>query len=94
MQSSEIACSFISFSSLESPIVLSASALDVGIIDGMRPPKGGTEDNRQGFLETVPSKCELVGGRWVTILVQGLGINYRGPAIPPINTPGSIVFGH
>lgn len=56
MQSSEAEHRFIAYSNLQSQNVLSASALDVGVAGWMRSPKGGTEDKRQGLLETVPSE--------------------------------------
>ena len=60
MPSSERACSFISYSSLQSTNVLSASALD-----GTKSPKDGTEADRQGLLEAVPGESELVEeGGW------------------------------
>lgn len=58
MQSSVIAGGFISYSSLQSPNVLSASALD-----GTRSPKNGTAADRQDLLEVVPGSCRVGGGK-------------------------------
>lgn len=61
MQPSEIAGSFILYSRLQRQNVLSASALDVGIPDRMSSSTDGTEDSRQGLLETEPSE-HVAGG--------------------------------
>lgn len=57
MRSSVIGGGFISYLSLQSPNVLSASALD-----GTRSPKDVTAAERQDLLEVVPGSCRAGGG--------------------------------